>query len=68
MPQRRIPAHGRPGHSDAATDAAFLVGLELKRWRGLQEVAVTCARRATKLGPVVPMAGRRWTVADVAVP
>ena len=33
MPQRRIPAHGRPGHSDAATDAAFLVGLELKRWR-----------------------------------
>ena len=24
---------------------------------GLREVAVTCARRATKLGPVVPVAG-----------
>lgn len=33
MPQRKIPAHGRPGHFDAATGAAFPVGLEPKRWR-----------------------------------
>ena len=50
MPQRKIPSHGRPGHFDVATDAAFLA-LE-PRWRVFE--------RWPSLAHVVPPNLAQW--------